>query len=67
MLHAKTRQVNIRGDARGAINQVFVVYAGEPLKPSVDNYYWTGLSNLLDGDLSVATTSIICRRRRLKL
>jgi len=45
MLHAKTRQVNIRGDAGDAINQAFAVYAGEPLKPSVDNYYWTGLSN----------------------
>ena len=46
MLHAKTRQVNIRGDAGPARSiKLYAVYAGEPLKPSIDNYYWTGLSN----------------------
>ena len=45
MLHAKTRQVNIRGDAGPARSiKLYAVYAGEPLKPSIDNYYWTGLS-----------------------
>ena len=45
MLHAKTRQVNIRGDAGPARSiKLYAVYAGEPLKPSIDNYYWTGFN-----------------------